>query len=57
MRVNNIYKNKKIVVREGDNIIASFKRAHLAPGDGKVLLPEVLLKRISKDIVIELQEV
>lgn len=58
MRVNNIYKNKKIVVREGDNIIASFKRTHLAPGEmEKVLLPEVLLKRISKDIVIELQEV
>ncbi|MEG0068425.1 NAD(P)/FAD-dependent oxidoreductase [Cetobacterium sp.] len=58
MRVNNVYKNKKIVVREGDNIIASFKRVHLAPGEmEKILLPEVLLKRISKDITIELQEV
>lgn len=58
MRVNNIYKNKKIVVKEGDNIIASFKRAHLAPGEmEKILLPEVLLKKISKDITIELQEV
>ncbi|WP_297598643.1 FAD-dependent oxidoreductase [uncultured Cetobacterium sp.] len=58
MRVNNVYKNKKIVVREGENIIASFKRVHLAPGEmEKILLPEVLLKRISKDITIELQEV
>lgn len=57
MRVNNIYKNKKIVVKEGDNIIASFKRTHLAPGEmEKILLPELLLKKISKDIVIELQE-
>ena len=57
MRVNNIYKNKKIVVKEGDNVVASFKRAHLAPGEmEKILLPEVILKRISKDIVIELQE-
>ncbi|MGL5355951.1 MAG: pyridine nucleotide-disulfide oxidoreductase, partial [Cetobacterium sp.] len=57
MRVNNIYKNRKIVVKEGDNIIASFKRLHLAPGEmEKILLPEVLLKKISKDITIELQE-
>lgn len=57
MRVNNIYKNKKIVVREGDKIIGSFKRNHLAPGEmEKILLPEILLKKISKDILIELQE-
>lgn len=57
MRVNNIYKNKKIVVREGENIIASFKRAHLAPGEmEKVVLPEIFLKKINSDIAIGLEE-
>lgn len=57
MRVNNIYKNKKIVVREGENIIASFKRAHLAPGEmKKVVLPEIFLKKINSNITIGLEE-
>lgn len=58
MRVNNVYKNKKIVVKEKDEIIASFKRAHLAPGEmEKIILPEVLLNKISGDITIQLEEI
>jgi len=58
MRVNNTYTNKKIVVREGQELIASFKKAHLAPGEmEKIMLPEVLLKKIKKSVTIELQEV
>jgi NADPH-dependent 2,4-dienoyl-CoA reductase/sulfur reductase-like enzyme len=58
MRVNNTYTNKKIVVREGEQVIASFKKAHLAPGEmEKVALPKVLLEKIKKHVTVELQEV
>lgn len=58
MRVNNTYSNKKIVVREGETVIASFKKAHLAPGEmEKVALPKVLLEKIKKHVTVELQEV
>ena len=58
MRVNNVYKNKKIVVKEGEKTIASFKRNHLAPGEmEKIILPEIILKGIKNNITIELQEV
>lgn len=57
MRVNNVYKNKKIVVTDDNGVIASFKRTHLAPGEmEKISLPEVLLKKICGNISIELQE-
>lgn len=56
MRVNNVYKNKRIVVKEGDKTIASFKRAHLAPGEmEKIILPQVILKNIKGDIEIKLE--
>lgn len=57
MRVNNIYKDKKIVVRNSNNdIIASFKKSHLAPGEmEKIVLPEVFLKKIDSNITIGLE--
>lgn len=57
MRVNNIYKDKKIVVRNSNNdIIASFKKSHLAPGEmEKIILPEVFLRKIDSNITIGLE--
>ncbi|MDR3595979.1 FAD-dependent oxidoreductase [Clostridium sp.] len=57
MRVNNIYHDKALVVRSGDEVIAKFKRAHLAPSEmEKVILGKVLLDRIKGDITISLED-
>ncbi|WP_315068525.1 FAD-dependent oxidoreductase [uncultured Clostridium sp.] len=57
MRVNNIYHNKALVVRSGEEVIAKFKRAHLAPSEmEKVVLSKVLLDKIKGDITISLED-
>lgn len=56
MRVNNIYHDKALVVREGDREIASFKRQHLAPSEmEKILLPKKLLEGVKGDLTISLE--
>lgn len=56
MRVNNIYHDKAIVVRNGENVIASFKRKHLAPAEmEKINLPKKLLEGVEGEIVISLE--
>lgn len=58
MRVNNIYKNQRITVREGDREIIGFSRKHLAPGEmEQIIIPEKMLKTITGDISISLEEV
>lgn len=57
MRVNNIYHNKVLVVRSNDEVIAKFKRAHLAPSEmEKVVLSKVLLDKVKGDITISLED-
>ncbi len=57
MRVNNVYHDKKIVVREDDKVIASFKRKHLAPSEmEKILLSKALLKDVIGDLTISLED-
>lgn len=56
MRVNNIYHDKALVVREGDKEIASFKRQHLAPSEmEKIILPKKLLEGVKGDLTISLE--
>jgi len=57
MRVNNIYHDKALVVRCGDEVIAKFKRAHLAPSEmEKVVLSKMFLDKIKGDITISLED-
>lgn len=57
MRVNNIYHNKRIVVRCGDEVIATFKKQHLAPAEmEKVVLNKSQLSKIKGDITIYLED-
>lgn len=57
MRVNNVYKNKRIVVRGGEHEIIGFPRKHLAPGEmEKIIIPEKMLREIKGDISISLEE-
>ena len=57
MRVNNIYKDKVITVKNEDKLIAKFKRKHLAPSEmEKIILSKKQLEGIKGDIVISLEE-
>ena len=57
MRVNNIYKNKRIVVKDGDKEIIGFSKKHLVPGEmEKIIIPQKFLSGITGDLVIELEE-
>lgn len=57
MRVNNIYHNKSLVVKCGEEKIASFKRNHLAPSEmEKILLNKTQLEKITGDITISLED-
>lgn len=45
MRVNNIYKNMRLQVKDGDTVLVNMKKAHLAPGEmEKVVVPKKLLE-------------
>lgn len=49
-RVRQIFKNSAILVMDGDNQLAQFKREHLAPGEmEKIKIPNALMKRIVSD--------
>lgn len=43
-RVRNVYKNVRITVRDGERLVASFKREHMAPGEMEhIVIPSVLM--------------
>jgi plastocyanin domain-containing protein len=45
-RVRNVYKKSVIEVADGEKVLASFKREHMAPGEMEhILLPRVLLDK------------
>ena len=49
-RVRQIFKNSAILVMDGDNQLAKFRREHLAPGEmEKIKIPNALMKRIVSD--------
>lgn len=57
-RVRKVFKKSKIVVKDGEKIIANFKRQHMAPGEmEKILIPKVLTDKItSNEITISAEE-
>lgn len=47
MRVNNMYKNMRLQVKDGDTVLVNMKKAHLAPGEmEKVVVPKKLLESV-----------
>lgn len=57
-RVNNVYKNVEIhAVDEEGNIIAKFKREHMAPGEmERITLPKTLLEKVcGSSLIIEVK--
>ncbi|MFK4785674.1 NAD(P)/FAD-dependent oxidoreductase [Fusobacterium sp. MFO224] len=56
MRVRNIYHDMKLEVKDGDNVIMSIKKPHVAPGEmEKIMIPKVILEKIQgNEITVEL---
>ena len=49
-RVRRVFKESRIQVTCGDQVIASFKREHMAPGEMETIkIPKALLARIDGD--------
>ena len=47
MRVNNIYKNMRLQVKDGENILVNMKKPHLAPGEmEKIVVPKKILENV-----------
>jgi NADPH-dependent 2,4-dienoyl-CoA reductase/sulfur reductase-like enzyme/CxxC motif-containing protein len=52
-RTTAIYKTSKIEVKDGDTVIAAFKREHLAPGEmEKISLPKVFLEKAENVVLV-----
>ena len=57
MRVRNIYKNKKLVVKSGDNVILEKKRRHMIPSEMEnIKISKKLLENITGDISVCVEE-
>lgn len=56
LRVNNIYKNMKLQVVDGENILVNMKKQHLAPGEmEKIRVPKKLLEQVvGKELEVRL---
>ena len=51
-RVNNVYRDMVIQVKDGEEILCQFKREHMAPGEMEhILIPKVLLSKAQGDTV------
>ncbi|ADO83510.1 NAD(P)/FAD-dependent oxidoreductase [Ilyobacter polytropus] len=50
MRVNNVYRDVKLEVKDGDQTLVSLTKKHLAPGEmEKIILPKKILDKIIGD--------
>ena len=57
MRVREIYKNKKLVVRSNNEIILEKRRPHMIPSEMEnIKINKDLLKNINNDIVVSVEE-
>ncbi len=56
MRVTNVYKDMRLQVKAGDEIIVNLKKNHVAPGEmEKVIIPKMKLENLQgKELVVEL---
>ncbi|MDO4588958.1 MAG: FAD-dependent oxidoreductase [Fusobacterium sp.] len=56
MRVNNIYKNVKLEIRDEEKVLMSLNKQHLAPGEmEKVMVPKKILdSMVGKSLTVEL---
>ena len=56
-RVRRPTQNVNIVVKDGDTIIAKFKKEHVIPSEmEKVSIPKMLLEKSNKELVVSVEE-
>ena len=56
-RVNNVYRDAVIKVESGGQVLAQFKREHMAPGEmEKIIMPKVLLDKADGKLLTVLVE-
>ena len=55
-RVRNVYKNVHLTVRDGDRVVASFKREHCAPGEMEHIVVPVALLGNAEKITVSVEE-
>ena len=55
-RVRNVYKNVRLTVRDGDRVVASFKREHCAPGEMEHIVVPVTLLGSAEKITVSVEE-
>ena len=52
-RVRQVYKESVIEVKDGENVLCSFKRDHMAPGEMEhILLPKALLEKAQGESIV-----
>ena len=57
-RVNAVMKDQEICVKDGDAIIAHYKREHMAPGEMEhITLPKALLQKADGPLIVAVEEV
>ncbi len=56
-RVRNVYKNVRLVVRDGDRVVASFNREHCAPGEMEHIVVPVALMGDAEKLTVSVEEV
>ncbi|MSR91166.1 NAD(P)/FAD-dependent oxidoreductase [Inconstantimicrobium porci] len=57
-RVNNVYKDKVLVVRSGNKVIAEFKKSHIVPSEmQKLIITKKQLENIHQEVTISLEDV
>ena len=56
-RVRNVYKNVRLVVRDGDRVVASFNREHCAPGEMEHIVVPVALMGNAENLTVSVEEV
>ena len=58
LRVNNVYKDKVLVVRSGNKVIAEFKKSHIVPSEmQKLIITKKQLENIHQEVTISLEDV
>ena len=56
-RVRRPTQQVNIVVKDGDTIIAKFKKEHVVPSEmEKVSIPKILLEKADKELVVSIEE-
>lgn len=58
MRVNDVYKNVYLIVRDRDNVVFRIRKNHVTPGEMEsVKLSKDILQRVKDELIFELKEV